>query len=155
MFKTIRDMLIGALVAGGVTAAVASVGIAPTTNGNQGMVDQTWLNGVAAGLNATYQYGISAAGSAQSGATQLASGYTLMEVDTVSSSTGVALPPALAGTEISVYNNGANSLTVYPSIVNNGATGAQDTINNTTLVSVSSHTSEYFFAAKNGIWAAK
>lgn len=130
-------------------------GVAPQ-NGF-GMQDGTWLNGLAAGENCTYQSGVAAAGSTQAGSTQLQPGYALVEVDTVASSTGVALPPAIQGTEISIYNNGANTLTVYPSIANNGATGAQDTINNGSSLSggIATHASALFFCAKNGAWAAK
>jgi hypothetical protein len=54
-----------------------------------------------------------------------------------------------------LYNNGASTLTVYPSIVNNSITSAQDTINNTTSVTVATHVSELFGCAKNGVWSAK
>lgn len=130
-------------------------GVAPQ-NGF-GMPDGAWLNGLAAGENCTYQSGVAAAGSTQADSTQLQPGFALIEVDTVASGTGVALPPAIQGTEISIYNNGANTLTVYPSIVNNGATGAQDKINNGTSLSggIATHASALFFCAKNGVWAAK
>lgn len=127
----------------------------PPGNGFQ-LVDGVWLQGLAGGSNATFQNGLTAAGSSsQAGALQLAAGITLFETDTVSSNTGVALPPAIAGTEISLYNNGSSTLTVYPSIVNNPITSAQDTINNSTSTTANSHTSLYFFCAKNGVWASK
>lgn len=130
-----------------------TVGLQPTY-GPQ-LVDGTYVNGIAAGLNATSQAGFTAAGNNQATALQLSPGNTLIEFDTVGNGTGAALPAALAGTEISIYNNGANTLTMYPSIANNPVTAAQDTINNGTSTTIASHASGYFFCAKNGIWAAK
>jgi hypothetical protein len=56
-----------------------------------------------------------------------------------------------------LYNNGANTLAVYPAIANNPVTAAQDTINNGTSLSggLATHTPEVFSCAKNGVWAAK
>lgn len=119
------------------------------------VVDGVWLAAVAAGQNATFINGLVATGSNQAGSLQLLPGNTLIEVDTTASGTGVALPPAVQGTELSIYNNGANTLTVYPAIANNALTGSQDTINNGTSTTAATHTSLYFFCAKNGIWAAK
>lgn len=130
-----------------------TVGIPPGTGPQE--VDGVWLNGLAAGLNGTYQSGVSAAGTTQSGATQLVSGNSLIELDTVGGSSGVALPAALAGTEVSIYNNTSTTVTVYPQIANNAVTGTQDTINNTTSTTISGHAGAFFFCAKNGIWAAK
>lgn len=129
-----------------------TVGLVPGS-GPQ-LIDGVWANGVAAGQNASYLYGVAAAGSNQAGSTQLAPGYTLIEVDT-NSGAGVALPEAVQGTEISIYNNSANTLTVYPAIANNSLTGSQDTINNGTSTTATAHTSLYLFCAKNGNWAAK
>ena len=155
MSKKLAGLLLGAMVCAAASGALAATGVAPQ-NGF-GTVDGTYINGLAAGENATYVYGLTATGSNQAGALQLAPGNTLIELDTVASSTGVALPAAIQGTEISLYNNGANTLTVYPSIANNGATGAQDTINNGTSFSggVASHASVYCFSAKTGVWACK
>ena len=130
-----------------------TVGIAPGTGPQE--IDGNWLNGLAAGLNATYQSGLTALGTTQATALQLAGGYTLMEIDTVAASTGVALPAAFAGTEISIYNNGLQTLTVYPQIANNPITLAQDTINNGASTTTATHTGLFFFCAKNGVWAAK
>lgn len=132
-----------------------TVGIPPGSGPQE--VDGVWLNGLAAGLNATYQSGITAAGTTQGTATQLAGGFTLMELDTVPGSSGVALPAAFAGTEISIYNNTATTAAVYPLIANNPITGTQDTINNGTNFSggISGHAGAFFFCAKNGVWAAK
>lgn len=130
------------------------IGISPPPQGFV-VVDAAWLNALAAGQNASYVSGLTAAGTNQATALQLAPGNTLVEIDTVASGTGVALPPAVQGTELSLYNNGANTLDVYPAIANNALTGSQDTINNGTSTTVATHTSMYFFCAKNGIWAAK
>src|SRR5271157_3012954 len=147
MLKTLRDVLFGALVAGAVGAAMATVGTPPPPNTGPALVDGVWLNGVIGGLNYSYQSGISAAGSAQTNATQLPSNIYLLETDTVAGSTGVNLPPALQGTALLLYNNGGSTLTVYPAVANNPVTAAQDTINNGTSVSVSSHAGALFFAA--------
>lgn len=155
MLKTIRDMILGAIVAGSVTAALAVVGN-PPVNGFQ-TPDGAWLQGVVNGQNYSYQYGISAAGTTQATATQLPAGIYLMEVDTAASSTGVALPPCFQGVQSFLYNNGAQTLTVYPAVANNPITAAQDTINNGTTLSggIASHAAALFFCAKNGVWAAK
>lgn len=154
MFKTICNMLAGALIISAVSAAYA-VGIPPTTG--FGAVDGGWLFGLANGRNRSYQYAISAAGTTQTTATQLPSDFALLEVDTAASSTGVNLPFCKQGTTISLYNNGAQTLTVYPAVANNPDTSAQDTINNGTTLSggMATHTAEMFFCAKNGVWAAK
>lgn len=133
--------------------ALAVTGTPPVAG--PALQDGNWLNGLASGQNMTYIYGLTATGSAQASALQLTPGYAMYEVDTTASSTGVALPACVAGTELSIYNNGANTLTVYPSIANNGLTAAQDTINNTTSVTLATHVIEWFSCAKNGVWAAK
>lgn len=134
--------------------AHATVGTPPGT-GFQ-LVDGNWLNGIAAQVNYNYQSGISAAGTTQATATQLPAAIGLIEVDTAAASTGVNLPPALPGIELNIYNNGANTLTLYPAVANNPTTAAQDTINNTTSFSgPASHVSTLCFAVKAGIWACK
>lgn len=134
-----------------------TVGIVP--NNGFGSPDGVWLQAVANGQNASYVSGIAAAGSSsQAAATQLLPGNTLVEVDMVGTNAGVALPPAIQGSEISIYNNtGSNACLVYPSIANNPITGVQDTINNGTSFSggIGAHTCSFFFCAKSGVWAAK
>ena len=145
------------LFAGG--AALAVVGTAPLPNGGPALIDQTWLYGLAGGQNSTYQYGLTAAGTNQATSLQLPAGIALVQVDTAASGTGVALPTCVAGTELSIYNNGANPLAIYPAIANNPLTGSQDTINSGTGLTGGSalavHTPEYFSCAKNGVWSAK
>lgn len=150
----IAKLILGAVLFAS-PAAFAATGIAPNPANGLTMPDATWLNGLAGGQNESYQYGITATGSTQAGATQLPAGVALIEVDTTASGTGVALPFCLQGMEFSVYNNGANTLTIYPNVVNNPQTGAQDTINNATSVTVATHTPEFFGCAKNGVWSAK
>lgn len=152
MLKTIRDMLVGAFMAAAVGAAFAATGVVPQP-GFQA-VDGTWLLGLANGQNYSYQSGISAAGTTQATGTQLPANIYLIEVDTVSSSTGVNLPTCVPGSQNQVYNNGANPLAIYPAVANNPATSAQDTINNTTSYSLSAHTSISFGCAKAGVWFA-
>ncbi len=155
MLKNFAHMAFGALLFAGISAAVAAVGIAPQPGFN--LIDGAWLNGLAGGLNGTYQYGITAAGTTQATATQVPSAISLVEIDTAASSTGIDLPPCLKGTSLSVYNNGAQTLTIYPAVANNPVTAAQDTINNGTSLSggLATHTPEFFFCAKDGVWAAK
>lgn len=151
--KSIVHMLIGAMIVGLVSAALAVTG-QPPGNGPQ-LIDGVWLQGVANGVNASYQSGITCAGTTQATAFQLPANITLIELDTVASSTGCNLVPAQPGVELSIYNNGANTATIYPTVPNNVVTAAQDTINNSTSTTVASHAALYCFAAKAGVWACK
>lgn len=159
MLKTITGAIVGVILAavGAAYAQQAGYGRAPLQWGDEALIDQKWLWGLAGGVNHVYQSGISAAGTTQATATALPNVVKLIEVDTVASSTGVNLPTCINGTELKVYNNGASTLTVYPAVANNPVTSAQDTINNGTTLSggIASHASEIFFCAKNGNWAAK
>ncbi len=137
--------------------AHATVGIPPNPATGFGLVDGTWLNGLAGGSNFAYQYGITAAGTTQATATQIPANIYLVEVDTTAASTGVNLPPALPGTAVVLYNNGASTLAVYPAVANNPITAAQDTINNGTSWSggVATHVRLSCSAAKQGVWACQ
>jgi hypothetical protein len=129
------------------------IGIAPT-DGYQ-LIEGKWVKGITQGCNNVTQSGITATGtSSQATAAPIPPRVHLVEVDTCPANAGVYLPPAQSGIEILLYNNTAATLTVYPNIKNN-ASGVQDTINNTTSISVNAHTAEIFFCAKDGIWAAK
>jgi hypothetical protein len=157
MLKTALNMFVGALVAASVSFALAVTGNVPQ-NGFSA-IDGTWLLGLSAGTNYTYQSGITAAGtSSQATATQLPSGVYIMEIDTAASNSGVALPPCVPGTQSILYNNGAQTVQVYPSIANNLLTGIQDTINNATSLNsgsgLATHTSIAFACAKAGNWNA-
>lgn len=151
--KTILHMIFGALVAAAIGAAFAATGT-PPGNGPQ-LVDGLWLQGLANGTNNSFQSGITAAGTTQATCTNLPTQIYLMEVDTAPASSGVCLQTGVAGVEFSFYNNGANTVTIYPNAVNNPATAIQDTINNGTSTTVASHTALYCFVAKVGIWACK
>lgn len=136
------------------TSAMAGTGTPPTPSNGMGLVDGSWLNGLAGGQNESYQYGIAAAGTTQATATQLPAGIALIQVD--SGTGGFALPACLAGTELSVFNNSGATLTAYPSVKNNPVTGAQDTINSSTSMgSLTTAASYFFMCAKNGTWGAK
>lgn len=121
-------------------------------NGFQ-LVDGTWLSGLAGGHNLLSQNGLTAVGSSQATALQLADRIAVLEIDTSSASTGAALPPALAGVNVFVINNTANNITIYPSIANNPVTSAQDTFNNAaTSFTLNAHTGTGFTCGKNGLW---
>lgn len=154
MFKSIGFMLIGVFVAGLVTAALAVVGQPPLPATGLGLVDGTWLNGLAGGSNWSYQYGFTAVGTAQASALQLPANIHLLEVDTSGSGggTGVALPTCVAGTEIMLSNNTAYTFVVYPSIANNPLTAAQDKINNSTSTTITTYSKKILTCAQNGVW---
>lgn len=153
MFRTIRDMLLGAVMASLVGAAMAyTVGQPPVPATGPGLVDGTWLNGLAGGQNYSFQNGITAAGTTQATAFQLPAGIYMLEIDTAAASTGVNAPFCLAGTQFVLNNNGAQNITVYPAVANNPITAAQDTINNGTSVTLNAHTQTAFACAKNGVW---
>jgi hypothetical protein len=65
-------------------------------------------------------------------------------VATTASSTGVKLPPAEAGAQVVVFNNGANTLTVYPQ------TGS--TIDAGASVSIATGKERVFFGASPTVW---
>jgi hypothetical protein len=88
------------------------------------------------------QGNITAAGSNQAGATPITQ--ALVNVTTVASGTGVVLPPAKAGMQVNVANNGANTLTVY----GNGS----DTIGGAASTTITAATMLLFFCAVNGNW---
>ena len=151
-FRNIVTAAVAALIAGA-GASYALIGTPPGT-GPQ-LIDGAWLNGLAGGLNNLYVSGLTAAGTNQATAAQIPSGYYIVEADTVASSTGLTLPFAVPGTDMLFYNNGANTVTIYPNVTNNPATSAQDTINNGTSVTVTSHNSYSFSTAKAGVWFGK
>jgi hypothetical protein len=69
--------------------------------------------------------GVTAAGSTQ--ATATAVNASVVQVATAAASTGIILPTGQSGDTITVYNAGANSLSVYPPIgaaINSGAANA-------------------------------
>lgn len=85
-------------------------------------------------INGGVAAGLSAAGTTQGTATALALGCNT--VTTVASSSGVILPAGNLGDEMWVFNNGANSLTVYPPTsakINAGSTNAGVSIGTATV----------------------
>lgn len=127
------------------------VGVVPTP-GPQ-LIDGDFVNGIAAGRNATNADNLTAAGTTQATAAVVPPNNKLVRVGTTAASTGIALPSALKGTEIKIYNGGANTLTVYPAVANNPVTAAQDTINGSTSITAATVTSLSFFCPKDGVWA--
>ncbi len=155
MFKTIRDMTVGALVAAAIGAAMAAVGTPPGTGPS--LIDGVWLNGIAGGTNYAFQSGLTALGTTQATALQLNPSIAMFEIDTVAASTGVALPQCVAGTWIDLRNAGASTLSIYGSAMLNGLTAANDTINGTagsSAYTILTQTNAVFFCAKNGAWSA-
>jgi hypothetical protein len=133
-----------------------TVGTTPLNNMNFGLVDANWLIGVANDQNNSYVSGITATGTTQATSFQLTAGIAFNEIDTTPANAGVALPAAIAGVSVAIYNGSAtNALKVYPSIANNGATGAQDTIQGAASVSVATTTAFFFICAKTGLWIQK
>jgi hypothetical protein len=153
MFKKIARALAIAMLCGLSGAALATTGT-PPTQGPQ-LVDGTWLNGLAGGVNNSYVYGLTGSGTNQATALQFPTGFYLLEADTVASGTGFNLPSCISGTDMLFYNNGASTATIYPAVANNPATAAQDTINNATSITVATHTSQAFSCAKPGVWFSK
>jgi hypothetical protein len=76
--------------------------------------------------------GLTAAGTNQATALQLAGrGDSLQEITTVSSSTGVMLPPTILPMRIEIANQGSNTLSIYPQIggsIDNGTANAAVTL---------------------------
>lgn len=157
MLKTVLNMMFGALICAAIGTAWAVVGIPPLPNGQEALINQTWLLGLAGGSNYSYQYGITAVGTNQATAAQLPANVYLIQVDTAGSggATGVALPPCLQGTQLFVNDNTAYTFDVYPAVANNPITAAQDTINNSTSTTITTYAVKVFSCAKNGVWSAK
>lgn len=102
--------------------------------GNAPLSTEVICGDVASGLTAT--------GSTAADALQLSA--VVSVVATTASSTGVKLPPAEAGAQIVVFNNGANSLTVYPQ------TGS--TVDGGASVAIATGKERIFFGISPTIW---
>lgn len=160
MLRTMRDMMLGAIICFTAIFAATSyavIGVPPPTSGSS-LIDGTWLNGLASGQNFTVQSGITAhAGGTQAACLQLSTGIYLYQVDTVASGNdSVCLPFAVAGTNLSLRNNGAQTLAIFPQIGVNALTAVVDQINNTTnttLYAITAQQSVECFVAKNGSWS--
>lgn len=156
MLKTMRDMLLGAVVAAMVGGAVAAVGVAPGS-GPQ-LIDGAWLNGVVGGQNFTYQSGITAhAGGTQAACLNLNPGIYLYELDTVASSgDSICVPFAQVGTNFSIRNAGAQSANLFAQSGTNLLTATTDQINgssNASAYALPANQSAECFVAKNGQWS--
>lgn len=162
MFKTIRDMLIGAIVAASFGSAMALVGTPPGT-GFQ-LVDGVWLTGLAGGANQIYAAGIAAPNAnSQATATPVPAVTSLIEVDSSVATGSLVLPAAVAGSQITIINNTANALNTFANVRVNQLTGALDTINSlsngTAFTGITGNGGAspvvIFTCAKNGLWLTK
>lgn len=86
--------------------------------------------------------GLTATGSTAADALQLSA--VVSVVATTAASTGVKLPPAETGAMVTVFNNGANSLTVYPQ------TGS--TVDGGASVAIATGKERIFFGISPTIW---
>lgn len=156
MLKKTLYALCGAFIAAMVGTTYALVVGTPPGTGPQ-LVDGAWLNGLANGFNNSYQSSVSTAGTSSATATQITSGVRLVEIDTsAGGAAGLALPSALKGTIIQIFNNGASTAQLSPSASNNPITAAADTINNTvTFGGITPTNSVMCFSARDGFWACK
>jgi hypothetical protein len=162
MLKNLANMIAGAIIFAGIAAALASTGTPPLPGIGFALQDGQWLLGLAGGSNFSSQSGITAAGTNQATATQLAANIYFQEVDTAGSggATGVALPSCLAGSEVKVLNNTAYTFDVYPNVANNPITATQDVIvtagsAGTTSTSQTTYTGKTYTCFKNGVWLGK
>lgn len=134
-----------------------TVGTPPGTG--PGLVDGAWLQGLANGTNESYISGVVAAGTTQANGTPIPAGIALVEIDTVPASSGVVLPLAVAGTEITCINTVATTLAYYANAAVNPLTGSTDSINgtsNSTAFNTSTSAAAIiFYCAKNGSWRTK
>ena len=155
MFKKLGYMLCGAFIAGMVASGYAVIGT-PPLSGFQ-LVDGDWLNGITAGHNNIAKTGLAAGTAAQAGATQLTPQIRMYEIDTNATINGsVALPPAVAsGIFLNIFNNTSSLMQVFPSIVNNSVTAAQDAINGGVSTVVSPEYAIQCFAVQAGRWACR
>lgn len=156
MFKNIGNMIVGALICAAVSTALAVTGQVPVPGFQT--PDGSWLLGLSGGQNFTYQAGITAhAGGTQAACLQLTPGIYVYQIDTVASGNdSVCIPFAVAGTNMSIRNNGAQTLGIFPQVNNNLLTAAVDQINGTTNTTVYTLTAQNVvecFSAKNGSWS--
>lgn len=120
--------------------------------------DSPFVNGIAAGQNAASQVITAFAGGGQAGAKGISPNALLVEIGTVATAgDSVALPFAVKGTWMVVFNASANSANMYGRVPVNKLTGVIDTINGTagsTAYAIAGGVSVLFFCPANGIWAA-
>jgi hypothetical protein len=158
--KTFRDMAIGAVLTFAAMFAASAVAVVGTPP-DQGfrMIDGQWAQGVAQGANFSYAAGITAhAGGGQTSCQNIPAGIYLVQIDTVASTNdSVCMPFAVAGTNLSIRNNGAQQLGIWAQPNNNVITAALDQINNTSNTSaaytLTAQNIVECFVAKNGSWS--
>lgn len=160
MLKTIRDMLVGALVAAAVGSAFAyTVGTPPPIGSGPGLQDGVWLNALSNGQNRSTVSGLVAhAGGTQAAALQIPAAIAMVGFGTVATTNDSAkLPFALAGTMIMVRNAGAQTLAVYANNATNQATATTDKINgaaNSSSYTLATNTVAIFWCDRDGFWSA-
>lgn len=130
---------------------MATTGIQPTQGGGPALIDQTWLLGLAGGLNnASVNSLVATAGGTKAAGYQIPAATTLVAFATVASSGDSALlPQALKNTYLLVYNGGAQNLSLYGK--------GTDTINAVATASaytLATTAAALFFCAKDGNWGA-
>ena len=157
MFKSIASFIVGAMLAGLIASAYALTGTPPTPATGPGLVDGTWLNGLAGGTNALSVFGITITGSTSATALQLTPGFRLYELDTAPTSNGaVNLPVCVAGGNLTVINNTTNTIFVFPSLLINSTTATQDTLDGVNSaggsINIATTSAAEFYCARNGKW---
>lgn len=152
-----KKLLFGTVIGFSIAAvsAWAVTGKAPPANGGFRMMDSAFILGISQNINNTFTNGLTGAGTTQATATVIPPSMSLVEFDTVASSTGFSLPFALPGVVIDIYNNGAQTATIYPSVANNPVSAAQDTINNGTSATLATHVQLHCMSAKAGVWGCQ
>lgn len=120
--------------------------------------DSPFVNGIAQGLNASSQSLTAFAGGGQAGAKGISPNAMLIQIGTVATAgDSVALPFAVKGTWMVVFNGTATSANIFGRVPINKLTGVIDTINGTagsTAYAIAGGVSVLFFCPANGIWAA-
>jgi hypothetical protein len=136
-----------------------TVGTPPLSGMEQGLVDATWLFGLAGGTNQAFVAGLAAPNAAsQATATPIPANTSLVQIDSSVATGSVTLPLALAGTDLAINNNTGNAVNMYASLVINQLTGALDTINagaNSAPVTLTANTITLVMCTKNGKWYTK
>jgi hypothetical protein len=157
MYKFLSS-LVGIFLAGAISIGyAATVGNPPTPATGPGLVDGTWLNGIAGGNNVLSVFGITVTGSTSATALQLTPGFRLYQVDTAPTSNGaVNLPLCSAGADVTVINNASNTIFVFPSLLVNTLTATQDTLDGVNsaggAINITVTSAAEFYCARNGKW---
>ncbi len=140
------------------------IGRAPQAGGGYALQDSSWLNGLAGGDNLYTQTVTAFSGGGQASASPMgvpnAQGVAaaLIDIGTVAvAGDSVALPQAVKGRVLMVFNSTANSADVFALPVVNRATGALDTLNalaNATAYALAAGARAAFFCSVDGKWAS-